>query len=76
MVYNNLGNEISNFAPEVHAITICDTTSYKFNPERVHFFKKVYKNPSSLTLIKMLGLNINLTENLSKKQKICSNYNI
>ena len=33
-------------------------------------FKKVCKDPSSLTLIEMLGLNITLTEKLSKMQNI------
>ena len=47
-------------------------TSYKFNVGKVHFFKKVCKDPSSLTLIKMLGLNITLTEELFKRQKYLS----
>ena len=56
--------------PELHAITGCNTTSYKFSFEKVTFLKKVLKYPSSFTLIKMLGLNISMTKKLSKRQKL------
>ena len=68
--YDNLGSEISDVVPEMHAITGYKTTSYKFYVENVHFFRIVCKGPSSLILIKMLGLNTALIEKLSKRQKI------
>ena len=46
----------------------CHTTSYKFNVGKATFSKKVCKDPFSLILRKMLGLNINFTEKLSKTQ--------
>ena len=62
------------FVPALYPITSCDTMSHKFNVEKFHvfFFLKisVYKNPSSLTLIKMLEVNATLAENLSKRQRI------
>ena len=48
-------------------MTVSETTLYKINVEKVHGFKKVCKDPSSLILIKM---NITLTEKLSSRQKI------
>ena len=65
-------SEISDVVPTLHVITGYGTTSYKFNVEKVQFSKKrsVYKEPSSLTFIKMLRLNITLIEKLSKRQKI------
>ena len=42
MIYNNLVSEIYD-APELHATTSCDTTSYKFNVEKVHILKKFVK---------------------------------
>ena len=41
--------------------------SYKFDIEKIHIVKK---DPSSFTLIKTLGLNITLTEKLSKSKKV------
>ena len=55
--------KISDVAPELHAITICDTTSYNFNVEKFHDLE-VWKDPYILILIKKIGLNINLTEKL------------
>ena len=38
--------------------------SYKFNVEKVNVFVKVFKDTSSLSLIKILGLNITLFEEI------------
>ena len=38
-----------------------DTMSYKFNVKKVHVFKKICKDLSSISLIKILGLNVTLT---------------
>ena len=61
--------EISDIVPELYAITVYDTMSCKFHVEKVHVFKTFCKGPSSLTLIKILGLNITLTEKQSKSTK-------
>ena len=47
----NFGSKVSVVRPELYAITSCDTTSFKFNIEKVYVFKKVCDYPSSLTLI-------------------------
>ena len=70
MIYDSLESAISDVVLELQFITGCETTSYKLNVKKVHASKKHYKDPSSLTLIKMLGLNISLTEKLSKRQII------
>ena len=59
--------EISDFFCQLHAITGCDTTLYKFNEGIVWVFKKVCEDLFSLNLIKMLGLNIILTEEMIQK---------
>ena len=46
MIYKNLGSEIPVAVPELHAITGYGTTSYKFNFELVHVFKKICKKLS------------------------------
>ena len=43
----------------------CNTPLYKFHIEKVPAFKKVCKDFCTVTLIKMLGLNISLTKILS-----------
>ena len=53
MICDHLGSEISVVAPDLHAVTSCDITSYKFNAEKFHIFFKKYKNLSNLTLIKL-----------------------
>ena len=72
MIYDIFGSKIS----ELNAITGCDTKSYKSNAEKVYVLKKVCKDPS-FTFIKILELNITLTEKLSKRpEDIRSNLNI
>lgn len=66
---NNLVRELSHVPPQLHSITSCDTTSYKFNVGKVCVFKKVYKDPFSLTAIRMLGLSIIMTEDIFQKPK-------
>ena len=56
MTYNNLRREISVF-PSATCISGCRNMSCKFNVGKVRVFKK-FSDPSSLFLIKMLGLNI------------------
>ena len=58
---------MSDFVPGLHVITGCDTTSCKFNAEMVQIFKKICKDPSSIIWVKMLGMNITVTEKLSKR---------
>ena len=70
IIYNNLRSEMSDFVPGLHVITGCDTTSYKFNGEMVQIFKKICKDPSSIIWINMLGMNITVTEKLSKRWKV------
>ena len=66
MIYDSLESAISDVVLELQFITGCDTASYKVNVKKVHASKKHYKDPSRLTLIEMLGLNISLTENCPK----------
>ena len=66
---NNLVRELSHVPPQLHSIISCDTTSYKFNVGKVCVFKKVYKDPFSLTPIRMLGLTIIMTEDIFQKPK-------
>lgn len=66
---NNLVRELSHVPPQLHAIITYDTTSYKFNVGKVCVFKKVYKDPFSLTAIRMLGLSIIMTEDIFQKPK-------
>ena len=58
-----MGGEISDVIPKLHAFV-------KLKVEKVHVSKKVCKDPSSLTLIKMLGFYATLTEKVFKRQKI------
>ena len=51
MIYGNLGNEVSDVVSELHAITGCDTTPYKFNVEKLLVFKKAFKDPSSVKVM-------------------------
>ena len=68
--------EISDVVLELHAIAGCGTTSYKFNVEKAHIFKKVCKD-SCRCLYEMLVFNITLIEKLSKRQNnICLNYEV
>ena len=76
MIYDNLESEISDIVPELHGVTGCDTTLYKFHVEKTNVFKNVYKLSFSLTLFKMLRLNITLAENCPKSKNICPNYNL
>ena len=55
--------ELSAFFPQLNVITGCDTTPHKFYVEKVNVFKAC-KDTSSFTLIKILGLNITLTEEI------------
>ena len=55
--------ERSAFFPQLNVITGCDTTPHKFYVEKVNVFKAC-KDTSSFTLIKILGLNITLTEEI------------
>ena len=51
MIYDNLGNEISDVVFEPHAITGCDITSEKFNVEKVLGFKKTFTDPSNVKVM-------------------------
>lgn len=44
---------------------------YKFNVGKICVFEKVCKEPSSLTLIKLLGQNIIMTEEIVQKANKC-----
>ena len=57
MIYDNLESGIS-VVSQLDAMTGCDTMSYKINVGKVHIFKRISKDPSSLPLTKMLGMNI------------------
>lgn len=59
--------EMFDIVPELYAIPVYNSKSCKFYVEKVHIFKIFSKDPSSLTLIKILGLNIPLTEKQSEK---------
>ena len=65
-----MGSEISNFLTQLQAITSFDTLSYKFNVAKVQVFKKFCKDPSNLTLINMLGLDITLTVEIIQNAKV------
>ena len=58
IIYDNLGSEISDNIPKLHATIGCETTSYKFNIENLYVFEKVFKDPSNLN-------NINVTSSRS-----------
>lgn len=64
MNHSNLESEISDVDLELHANSSCDITT------KIHVCKKFCKGPSRLTFIKILGLNITLTEKLPKRQKV------
>ena len=48
---------------------------YKLNVGKVRAFEKVRENSSSLTLIKMLGSNVTITEEIVQMAKKCLNFN-
>ena len=62
MIYGNFRRAISDFLPQLHTNTSNDTKLHRFNVVYVHVFKNVCKDPSGLTLINRLGLNISLTD--------------
>ena len=64
-----MGSEASNFVTQLQAITSFATLLYKFNVVKVQGFKKVIKDPSILTLINMLGLDITLTVEIIQNAK-------
>ena len=67
IIYNNLGSEISDAFPNLPDITVCGATSYKLYVQKSTFSKKKFcENPSSLTMIIILGLKVSLTEKLPK----------
>ena len=53
---NNINMIYSKFflLPRLHVFSGSETISYKFTVGKVHVFKKICKDPSSLTLIKKL----------------------
>ena len=55
VIFEKVGSEVCKTLPQLHAITGCDTTTYKFNVGKVKAYRKVVKNVSSLALIKKLG---------------------
>ena len=64
-----MGSEASNFVTQLQAITNFATLLYKFNVVKVQRFKKVIKDPSILTLINILGLDITLTVEMIQNAK-------
>ena len=54
-IFEKVGSEVCKTLPQLHAITGCDTTAYKFNVGKVKAYKKVVKNVSSLALVEKLG---------------------
>ena len=67
-IYEFWGSEMSDVFPQLHVITGCYTSSHKFKVVKVHIFKNVCRNSSNITLIKILGANITMTE-LIKRQE-------
>ena len=59
--------EMFDIVPELYAIPVYNSKSCKFYVEKVHIFKIFSKDPSSLNLLKKLGLNIPLTEEQSER---------
>ena len=70
IIYDNLGRKISDLIPQQHTDIGSDTKLHKFNVVYVLGFKKVCKDPFSLTLIKRLRLSITLAEKIVRKAKI------
>ena len=70
MIYDSLGSEICSMLPQLHAITGCDTTAYKFNTGKVRVLNKVTKDPSCLLLISKLGSDIELTSEVIENAKL------
>ena len=68
-IYDNLGSDACDILPQLHAITGCDTTAYKFNVGKIRVLKKVNKVPSCLHLIKDLGDNTHLPQNVIEDAK-------
>ena len=64
-----MGSEASNFVTQLQAITSFATLLYKFSVVKVQGFKKVIKDPSILTLINMLGLDVTLTVEIIQNAK-------
>ena len=54
-IVDYIGDEISAFLPQIHAITGCDTTSAFFKMGKVKVLKKIQKDPDQLLLIKNVG---------------------
>ena len=55
MIHDSLGVEVCKVLPQLHALTGCDTTAYKFNVGKARILKKVLKDTSSLSSISGLG---------------------
>ena len=68
-IHDNMGSEIYDAPPQQHAITSCNTTSYKFNVGNVQAFNKVRRDFSSLTLIKMRRFKITMIKEIAKNAK-------
>ena len=69
-----LCSEISDALPQIHAITVCDNITCKFNVEKIHVFKKGCNDLSTFTLIKMLGSHITMNEDCPKGKVIFHYY--
>ena len=54
-VYESYGYEICRYLSQFHAITGCDTTSYRFNVGKKRVFHKCEKDISLLLLVQNLG---------------------
>ena len=73
-----LGNNISVYLPQIHALTGNDTTSYLFHVSKSKVLKRIQENMNSLLYIKNLGKSTVLKEGIKKEtfkfiQRVCYN---
>ena len=66
-VYRYLGDDIARIFPQFHAITGCDTTSYKFRRGKRSVIKKLLKKKHLCHYLQNLGQDPELTEDVLSK---------
>ena len=64
-----LGTEICRTLPQIHAMTGCDTTAYKFGVSKISTIKKIIKNVNFCKLIENLGKEKKLTADVLDSAK-------
>ena len=68
-VTDHIGSSICQSLPQLHAITGCDTTAYKFNIGKIKVIKKIMQDSSSCSLIRNLGYGNEVSDQLIENAK-------